>query len=114
MDSSSTPGRSPVTPELADKLPNTLDYFAQELPDPFGLDDFPAFGGKVMDNGDVSATNWNHGTVTPPSRNQAPMTLDVSKLLERIVDGSACLGRAPGFRQRDVDKALRAALTEAF
>lgn len=47
-------------------------------------------------------------------RTTRPVTVDVSKMLERIVDGSACLGRAPGFRRKDIDNALVMALQEAF
>ena len=45
---------------------------------------------------------------------QTPFTVDVSRFLERMVDGSACLGRAPGFRRTHVDNALALSLQEAF
>jgi hypothetical protein len=45
---------------------------------------------------------------------QAPVTMDVSKFLERMVDGAACLGRAPGFRRGHIDNSLALSLQEAF
>lgn len=47
-------------------------------------------------------------------RNGHPVTLDVERLLERLVDGGACLGRAPGFRKELVDHAVVMSLAEAF
>lgn len=44
----------------------------------------------------------------------APVTIDVERLLERLVDGGACLGRAPGFRKELVDHAVVMSLAEAF
>jgi hypothetical protein len=45
---------------------------------------------------------------------QTAVTMDVSKFLERMVDGAACLGRAPGFRRGHIDNALALSLQEAF
>lgn len=45
---------------------------------------------------------------------QTPVTIDVSKFLERMVDGAACLGRAPGFRKSHIDNSLALSLQEAF
>jgi hypothetical protein len=42
------------------------------------------------------------------------VTIDVEKLLERMTEGAACLGRAPGFRKELVDNALKLSLAEAF
>lgn len=47
-------------------------------------------------------------------RNGNPVTIDVERLLERLVDGGACLGRAPGFRKELVDHAVVMSLAEAF
>ena len=48
------------------------------------------------------------------SRRSQPLTFDVEKFLERMIDGSSCLGRAPGFRKELVDNALVMSLAEAF
>lgn len=49
------------------------------------------------------------------SRTGVPtVTIDVERLLERLVDGGACLGRAPGFRKELVDNAVVMSLAEAF
>jgi hypothetical protein len=40
------------------------------------------------------------------------MTFDIDSFLERMVDGSVCLGRAPGFRRGLVDDALRRSLSQ--
>jgi len=49
------------------------------------------------------------------SRKQRPVTVDVNKFLNRMVqDAGTCLGRAPGFRREQVDNALALSLQEAF
>ncbi|KAK5382205.1 hypothetical protein LTR20_006162 [Exophiala xenobiotica] len=47
-------------------------------------------------------------------RKQTPVTFDVEAFLERMVDDSACLGRAPGFRKETIDNALVMSLQESF
>ncbi|KAK5277866.1 hypothetical protein LTR40_009862, partial [Exophiala xenobiotica] len=47
-------------------------------------------------------------------RKQTPLTFDVEAFLERMVDDSACLGRAPGFRKETIDNALVMSLQESF
>lgn len=60
------------------------------------------------------------GLSTPPSfsdllaRRQNPLTFDVEMFLERMIQGSACLGRAPGFRKETIDQALVTSLQEGF
>jgi hypothetical protein len=48
------------------------------------------------------------------SRRQSPLTFDVEMFLERMIEGSACLGRAPGFRKANIDEALVTSLQEGF
>lgn len=36
--------------------------------------------------------------------------VDVQKLMDILMKGAVCLGRAPGFRRKDVDKAFRGAI----
>ena len=42
------------------------------------------------------------------------VTFDIEKFLGRMVDGAACLGRAPGFRRELIDNALVVSMGEAF
>ncbi|KIW31114.1 uncharacterized protein PV07_02793 [Cladophialophora immunda] len=59
-------------------------------------------------------------TSSPPtfsdllSRRPNPLTFDVEMFLERMIHGSACLGRAPGFRKETIDEALMMSLQEGF
>jgi hypothetical protein len=131
--SGASPIRSPATPIQNTPQQITDTSYFQELPDPYGSDSllFPPrdklleydvpFGGAGGSRAD--GHRWPSLPPSPghtPSfqemlqRTPQPVTVDVSKLLERIVDGSACLGRAPGFRRKDIDNALVMALQEAF
>jgi hypothetical protein len=131
--SGASPTRSPATPIQDTPRQVTETSHFQELPDPYGPDGllFP-LSDKPLEY-DVTfgaAGNGRTGDQRQPSlppspghtpsfqemlqRTPRPVTVDVSKLLERIVDGSACLGRAPGFRRKDIDNALIMALQEAF
>jgi hypothetical protein len=131
--SGASPIRSPATPIQNTPQQVTDASYFQELPDPYGsdsllfslrdkpLEDDVTFGGAG--NSRADGQRWPSLPPSPghtPSfqemlqRTPRPVTVDVSKLLERIVDGSACLGRAPGFRRKDVDNALVMALQEAF
>lgn len=130
--SSASPIRSPATPSQNQPLQiGDTSYLAQELPDPFSADNLlfpyqekPSEHGISMNAGNAADDHpWSNLPRSPghtPSlqevlqRTTQPVTVDVSKFLERIVDGSACLGRAPGFRRKDVDNALVMALQEAF
>lgn len=42
------------------------------------------------------------------------VTLDVEQLVERLVDGAVCLGRAPGFRKEMVENALALSVSDGF
>jgi hypothetical protein len=48
------------------------------------------------------------------TRPRSPLTFDVEMFLERMIQGSACLGRAPGFRKETIDAALFTSLQESF
>lgn len=48
------------------------------------------------------------------TRRRGPLTFDVELFLETMVNQSACLGRAPGFRKNDIDDALRLSVQESF
>lgn len=47
-------------------------------------------------------------------RSQAPAMFDVELFLERMVQASACLGRAPGFRKAAIDDAMLLSLQESY
>ncbi|KAI9689881.1 MAG: hypothetical protein M1822_009763 [Bathelium mastoideum] len=42
------------------------------------------------------------------------VTIDVTRLIEELLKGGVCLGRAPGFRKKDVDRALEMAMIAAY
>ncbi|TKA73691.1 hypothetical protein B0A49_04330 [Cryomyces minteri] len=42
------------------------------------------------------------------------VTIDVAKMIEELLKRVVCLGRAPGFRRKDVDEALKNAMITAF
>ena len=42
------------------------------------------------------------------------VTIDVTRLIEELLKGGVCLGRAPGFRKKDVDRAIEVAMITAF
>lgn len=44
---------------------------------------------------------------------QGPVTFDVDMFLERMIEHSACLGRAPGFRKTAIDEALKLSVQES-
>lgn len=137
--SSTSPIHSPMTPTASPPLRIAdTGYSAQELPDPFVSDSNNSndddllflYQDKPLDsyNVNMGATGsvqqqWPSVPSSPGrtptfqeilQRTTRPVTVDVSKMLERMVDGSACLGRAPGFRRKDIDNALVMALQEAF
>jgi len=126
---SSHSGASPLTAP-ATPIPDTTvpfmdsTFLYQELPDPYSTEMPDVYADKGMDVTMGAAMDVNFMNPTSQSgaptlesvlaRRDQPMTLDVSKMLERMVNGSACLGRAPGFRRKDIDNALLLALQEAF
>jgi hypothetical protein len=138
--SSASPVRSPEPPTQHPSLQIAEEgYFTREPPDAFvGTDSnsnnnsslLPPYQDKALHSYDIgmgaigsTQQQWPSLPSSPGrtptvqevlQRTTRPVTLDVSKMLERIVDGSACLGRAPGFRRTDIDDALVAALQEAF
>jgi hypothetical protein len=77
-------------------LENTL---AIPLNDASGMDDTRS----------ASAADGS-GFNTPPR----VMTLDVEQLVERLVDGAVCLGRAPGFRKEMVENALALSVSDEY
>ena len=60
------------------------------------------------------SVDFTHGFREITGSRTTPVTLDVEQFLERMVDGGACLGRAPGFRKELVENALALSVAEAF
>ncbi|KAL1963251.1 hypothetical protein VTN77DRAFT_8576 [Rasamsonia byssochlamydoides] len=62
-----------------------------------------------------TTTSSSHG---PPHQAQisggSPLTLDVGRFIDRLVSRGVCLGRAPGFRRRDVEDSLQFAIRPIF
>ncbi|OCL11905.1 hypothetical protein AOQ84DRAFT_172376 [Glonium stellatum] len=79
--------------------------------EPLGLD----LGGG-FDNGGFADMGFNLGLGAEPVpvKKKVPAVVDVSKLIEELVKRGVCLGRAPGFRRKDVDLAFKASLIPAF
>lgn len=120
------PAGSPIRTPSPGVTPHMEGYLDQEVLSTFannGIFDFLA----TAENPDKTA--WPHTldfgfaqhspSYTPTLQDlignkQTPVTVDVSKFLERMVDGAACLGRAPGFRKSHIDNALALSLQEAF
>jgi len=62
------------------------------------------------------ATDYQPGSLYPDFLGRAvqgPVTFDVDMFLERMIEHSACLGRAPGFRKSAIDEALRQSVQES-
>lgn len=120
------PARSPIQTPSPSVTPHLEGFLDQEVHQTFANNavyDFMA----AAEN--PSKTSWpdtldfgfaQYSTDYTPTlqdligKKQAPVTMDVSKFLERMVDGAACLGRAPGFRRGHIDNSLALSLQEAF
>ncbi|KAF3038213.1 hypothetical protein E8E11_004973 [Didymella keratinophila] len=96
--------------------PNLIDLsFDQTL----GLDLAPGHGIGFDGNGGYSAlgldvmgdTEQLHVVRQKPKK---VAWIDVSKLVDKMIKRAVCLGRAPGYRRKDVDLAFREALIPAF
>ncbi|KAI9041072.1 bZIP transcription factor [Aspergillus affinis] len=51
-----------------------------------------------------------HLFVSQPQSKPSPLTINVARFIPALITKALCLGRAPGFRRRDVEMALRAAM----
>ncbi|KAF2677534.1 hypothetical protein K458DRAFT_319319 [Lentithecium fluviatile CBS 122367] len=69
--------------------------------------DMGALGLDMMAAGNLQAPVARH-------KKQKAAWVDVSKLIDAIIKHGVCLGRAPGFRRKDVDMAFEASLITAF
>ncbi|KAH8433388.1 bZIP transcription factor [Aspergillus melleus] len=48
--------------------------------------------------------------VSRPESKPSPLSINVTRFIPALINKALCLGRTPGFRRRDVEKALRAAM----
>ncbi|KAJ9629540.1 hypothetical protein H2203_001914 [Taxawa tesnikishii (nom. ined.)] len=64
---------------------------------------------SVEDCGWLSFLPAQYGT-----QQKAMVTIDVTKLIKVLAIAAVCLGATPGFRRKDVDKALQASIVSTF
>ncbi|KAF2623041.1 hypothetical protein BU25DRAFT_200455 [Macroventuria anomochaeta] len=84
-----------------------------------GLDLAPGFDLGFAGNSGYSTLGLNMTGETEqlPVMKQKPKKVawvDVHKLIENIIKQAVCLGRAPGYRRKDIDVAFREALIPAY
>ncbi|KAH9880732.1 hypothetical protein IAQ61_001026 [Plenodomus lingam] len=106
--------------EDMDKLVGYDISFDQTL----GLDLAPGFdygfsnesGMHISSTGLTSDMMSNNMASVPVSRQKRKkiVTLDVSRLIDEMMKTGVCLGRAPGFRRKDVDGAVRLAAIPTY
>ncbi|KFY32181.1 hypothetical protein V493_00433 [Pseudogymnoascus sp. VKM F-4281 (FW-2241)] len=82
---------------------------------PAGPNAFDLRGG-IFDAGPgkQSSNIYDNGSSSSTLGSPRLVTLSVATLVRHISREGVCLGRAPGFRPRDVDRALRRTIGEAF
>jgi hypothetical protein len=120
------PAGSPVVTPPASATPHLEGYLDQEVQKAFASSDMYDFMAtaenpnksmwpNTLDFGfSHDSTEYRPTLQELIGSKQTSVTMDVSKFLERMVDGAACLGRAPGFRKSHIDNSLALSLQEAF
>lgn len=111
-----------VLPELSWSVDPTINAAGLDMPLFADVTNSNASGPqqhqyRLLNDGSVSAQpdlSNAASMLRALQRRGQPVTIDVEKFLERMVDGAACLGRAPGFRKEMVDNAVVMSLAEAF
>ncbi|QDS70645.1 hypothetical protein FKW77_000891 [Venturia effusa] len=94
-----------------DKTPDFLSSGWSSVDNPAAWD----FSDTVGANFDVhGAPRLASPAVVPKTRAKKNVTVDVSKLIDEIIKTGICLGRAPGFRKRDLDRALNSSIIQVF
>ncbi|KAI9692040.1 MAG: hypothetical protein M1820_009575 [Bogoriella megaspora] len=100
-----------------------LDNLAMEDANNWGFDSMAAFNGVDGLGAALMGNNGNmaSATVVPPMNEPKEtmpgwknVTIDVTRMIEELLKGGVCLGRTPGFRKKDVDRALETAMIAAF
>jgi len=126
MTTASSTTRSPLENSVRTPSPPLLSeladpFAARELSDLFASTSAPLFKDADDPWADFTGTGQHY---SPPEfmtgfgdilgRRPSPVMFDVEAFLENMVEDSACLGRAPGFRKETIDNALMMNLQEGF
>jgi len=94
---------NPATWDFSDSVGLYNDYGSSHLADPAAV---------------VDTTSSTNTSASAQTQKQKPakksVTIDVSKLIDELIKTGICLGRAPGFRKKDVDRALSSAIIQVF
>ncbi|PVH93779.1 hypothetical protein DM02DRAFT_732920 [Periconia macrospinosa] len=86
-----------------------LDFDSGVDMGPLGLDLMGAGGGSNNSNNQGHALGGK-----PQTTKKKAAWLDVSRMIDEMLQHAVCLGRSPGFRRKDVDRAFKKCLISAF
>jgi len=94
---------------------------------PLGLDLASGYGLNAYNSTDFSTSSFTDtssldldmasvesGLTVVKQKQKKAALVDISKLIDELVKAGVCLGRVPGFRRKDVDRAFQASLISAF
>ncbi|KAF2006670.1 hypothetical protein P154DRAFT_222374 [Amniculicola lignicola CBS 123094] len=93
---------------------------------PLGLDLAPAYGtdmpttlsgfssGAFGDMESLGLDMMGEGLQVVRQKKKKAAWIDVSKFIDEVIKHGVCLGRAPGFRRKDIDQAFHSALVHAY
>ncbi|KAE9988823.1 hypothetical protein EG328_007427 [Venturia inaequalis] len=93
-----------------DKTPDFLSSGWLSVDNPAAWDFSDTVGPSFDDYGAPQLAS----VVGPKPKTKKNVTIDVSKLIDEIIKTGICLGRAPGFRKRDLDRALNSSIIQVF
>ncbi|TLD38827.1 GPI inositol-deacylase [Venturia nashicola] len=93
-----------------DKTPDFLNSGWSSVKNPASWD----FSDTVGPHSDDYNASHLANAVAPEPKTKKNVTIDVSKLIDEIIKTGICLGRAPGFRKRDLDRALNSSIIQIF
>ncbi|EMC98786.1 hypothetical protein BAUCODRAFT_31051 [Baudoinia panamericana UAMH 10762] len=105
------PGHNIATPTLTQSITHRAPYSGGSITDLMqesiitALDVQKEF--RPSYNSAPRPSTWQHAGVQSVLKKQ--VIIDVSKLIQALNKGTMCLGRTPGYRQQDVDRALAVA-----
>ena len=70
----------------------------------------------LVEAGSVAMSGANEGVGEGKDSNleKKTVTIDVTRMIEELLKGAVCLGRSPGFRKKDVSRAIELAMITAF
>ncbi|KAI5459287.1 hypothetical protein BGZ63DRAFT_415910 [Mariannaea sp. PMI_226] len=70
------------------------------------------FGQGLRSFDSVTEVPWNVWEPAPvPASKKTKVVIDVNRLVKELVDASVCLGRSPGIRPKDVQRAVKLSIT---